>query len=68
MGVRTDTETNAGSTVGDGAEPCELGLVDGEVRARGAPEPLVVEDLVFGRRRKGLCLKRPYDTTINARN
>ena len=41
----TDTETGTGHTVSDGTEPCELRLVDGEVRAAWTLETLLVENL-----------------------
>lgn len=67
MGVRTDTETNAGSTVGDGAEPCELGLVDGEVRAGGAAQTLLVENFLGGGRRERLGLDGTGNTCSGMR-
>ena len=40
--LRTRAEAGTGDTVSNRAQPGELGLVDGEVGARGALETLVV--------------------------
>ena len=58
MGTRTDAETNTGHAVGNGGDPGELRLVDGEVRAGRALETLLVEDVLRGRRGERLGLDR----------
>lgn len=55
----TDTQSSPSNTVSDRADPCKLGLVDGEVRATGPLESLFVEDFVRGTWGQGLCLNRP---------
>jgi hypothetical protein len=42
----TDAETDTGDSVSHGCEPCQLGLVDGEVRGAGSDETLFVEDSI----------------------
>lgn len=60
----TDAETNAGNTIGNGTDPGQLGLVDGEVGAGGALKALRVEDLLLSGRRKGLNLNESDDNSI----
>jgi hypothetical protein len=55
-GARTDGEARAGDAVRDRAEPRQLRLVDGEVRAGGPREALLVQDLVRRARRERLGL------------
>ena len=54
--TRTDTEPRAKDTVGDGAEPGELRLVDSEVGAGGTAKALLVQDLLCGGGRERLGL------------
>ena len=54
--ILTSAETRTGDTVGDGAKPGELGLVDREMRGRGSKEALLVQNSFRGggRERFGL--------------
>ena len=40
----TDAKADTCDTVSDGANPGQLGLVDGKVRARWAGQPLFIQD------------------------
>lgn len=42
--IHTDAKADTCDTVSDGTNPCELGLVDGEVRARWAGQALFIQD------------------------
>ena len=44
--VLTNAETNAGESVSNGRDPCQLRLVDGKVRRRGATETLFVQNIL----------------------
>lgn len=57
--VRTGAEGTTGDTVSDGAQPCQLRLVDSKVGAAGAVETLLVENPLAGRRWKRFRLDRP---------
>lgn len=56
---RTGTESNARNTVANGANPCKLWLIDGEMWARGTLDALLVQDLHARRWGKRLDLYRP---------
>lgn len=42
--IRTDAKTRTSDTVRNGPKPCQLGLVDGEMRAGGTVQTLLVQD------------------------
>lgn len=56
--VEQDTETSTSHTVGNRSKPCELRLVDGEMRAAGALQALTVENGITSRRCEALGLNR----------
>lgn len=73
----TDTKASASNTVGDGTQPCQLWLVDGEVGAAGTLQPLFVEDLLRGRGWQRLRLytarndrevTRTFNTLLSGKN
>ena len=42
----TRAECTTGCTIGNGADPCQLGLVDSEMRAGGAFKTLSIQDFL----------------------
>lgn len=64
----TDAKSSTRNTIGDRAEPCQLGLVDGEVRAAWTLETLLVQNLLGsgGRQRVSLnTSRRPHILSVS---